>query len=242
MDVVYLVKESKDTDSLELRYSLRSLANIPHGKVYIVGEKPEWATNVEYLPVPQDKSKPENWTANLLRAVNDPDISEDFIMMNDDFFIMHQMEDVPALHFGLMKSVIADFDRRYPEGSMYIENMKQLYKRFRTEGLDNPLSYELHTPMVLNKAKVRELYADPAYVIPYHFRTLYGNKYQVGGKATKDFKLYINPAHNDPEFLTDPQGFMSRQPFLSVNGGSFKDKVIRDFLDRAFTDKSPYEI
>lgn len=241
MDIVYLVKESKNTDSLELRYSLRSLVNLPHDKVYLVGEKPEWAVNVQFLPVPQDKTKPENWTDNLLEAVNNPDISEDFIMMNDDFFIMHHMDEIPALHFGPMATVIADFERRYPEGSAYIDNMKLLYERLRMEGYVEPVSYELHTPMALNKTRVRELYADPDYVIPYHFRTLYGNKYHVGGHATKDFKLYINPAHNDPAFIADPQSFMGRQPFLSVNGGSFKDKVIRAFLDDAFAVKSPYE-
>ena len=39
-DVVYCVKD--DPDNEELRYSLRSLKNLPHQKVWIYGGGPKW--------------------------------------------------------------------------------------------------------------------------------------------------------------------------------------------------------
>ena len=39
-DIVYFVKPSEDND--ELKYSLRSLKNLNHGQVYLVGYRPSW--------------------------------------------------------------------------------------------------------------------------------------------------------------------------------------------------------
>ena len=61
MDIVYLIKVDPENDSEELRYSLRSLKNIPHQKVILVGEKPEWVTNVEFIPVAQTKTKHQSY-------------------------------------------------------------------------------------------------------------------------------------------------------------------------------------
>ena len=53
MDLVYIVKNSEVNE--DLRYSLRSVAKfVPHDKIWIVGYKPSWVQNVEYLPVPQN--------------------------------------------------------------------------------------------------------------------------------------------------------------------------------------------
>ena len=48
-DIYYPVIKSVN-DNAELRFSLRSLKNIEHGNVYIVGYKPLWVKNVIHLP------------------------------------------------------------------------------------------------------------------------------------------------------------------------------------------------
>jgi len=241
MDVVYLFKEDPENNSQELRYSLRSLKNIPHGKVFIVGEKPDWATNIGHIPVSQSKTKGENVMMNLLTAAGSEQISDDFIMMNDDFFIMKKIQNMPDLNFGDMKSLITRYVTRYPEGSGYIDNMKKLYEVLTELGYGQPISYELHVPMVINRQNVQELRRSVSGLL-YQFRTFYGNYFHIGGDTVGDVKIFINSQHNDPSYNNDPKGYMSRQTLLSATGGSFKNGKAGDFIKRAFPEKSNYEI
>lgn len=241
MDVVYLFIEDIENDSEELRYSLRSLKNLPHGKVFIVGEKPHWATNVVHIPVAQTKTKPENVKMNLTAAVNSPDISADFVLMNDDFFVMRPVTEMPTLSFGTMREVIAQYDVRYPEGSDYINRMRQLYGVLKERGFTRPLSYELHVPMVLNKQNILQLRTETEDQPIYQFRTYYGNRFVLGGTTIKDVKVFLNPIHNDPEYNNNPDEYLKNAHFLSATGGSFKHGKPGDFIRASFPKKSPYE-
>lgn len=49
MDILYLCRPG---ENLELRYSLRSLRNVPHGRVWIFGDCPDWVTNVNLVHQP----------------------------------------------------------------------------------------------------------------------------------------------------------------------------------------------
>lgn len=242
MDVVYLFKEDTENNSEELRYSLRSLKNVPHGKVFIAGEKPDWATNVIHIPVVQSKTKSENWGMNMSAAVRSRQVFENFIMMNDDFFIMKPMTKVPNLHFGNMKQVIALYDKRYPDGSDYILNMKKLYEMLTMRGYSNPISYELHIPMIINKQNVIQLYKDVANEPLYQFRTFYGNYFAIGGTPVNDVKVFLDSAHNDPDYNSNPMEYLKKQAFLSATGGSFKRGLVGNFVRNSFPEKSMYEI
>ena len=241
MDIVYLVKNDLENNSEELRYSLRSLKNIPHDKVIIVGEKPDWATNVTFISVAQDKAKNENVKKNLQTAVASELVSDNFILMNDDFFFMKEMSAMPNLNFGLMKNIIEQYDARYPDGSDYIRNMKKLYEVLMETGINEPISYELHTPMVLNKQKVQKLYAEATQSL-YQFRSFYGNHYSLGGETVPDVKVFLHEQHNDSNFVAQPEAYLENQAFLSVTGGSFKRGLAGEFIRSKFTEKSIYEL
>lgn len=241
MDFVYLIKEDKENDSEELRYSLRSLKNVPHDKVVIVGEKPEWVTNVTYIPVEQNKSKHENVAINLNTAVNSELVSDNFVLMNDDFFIMKQIPAIPPMNFGKLEDVIASYEARYPEGTDYIESMKHTQDILANRGLTNLLSYELHTPVILNKQNVRET-REKIHEAGYQFRTIYGNLFPNDSSTYPDVKVFLEPRHNAPEFNRDPSTYLATQTFLSATGGAFKRGVAGDFVRNAFPEKSEYEV
>lgn len=241
MDIVYLVKVDPANNSEELRYSLRSLKNIPHNKVFIVGEKPDWATNVEFIPVPQINTKHINVAINMRTAVESELVSDDFILMNDDFFFMKNIPEMPNLNFGLMSDVIAGYHRRYSEVTPYIETMISLYETLIEKGFENPISYELHIPMVLNKQNVLTLWQEVTGRL-YQFRTYYGNYFNIGGTAAADVKLFIDDEHNPAEYVADPNLYLESQTFLSVTGGSFKRGLPGEFVRAQFPDKSPYEL
>lgn len=240
MDVVYLVKNDPENDSNELRYSLRSLKNIPHDNVFIVGEKPEWVKNVTYIPVHQTAYKARNVTMNLRAAVMCDAISDEFILMNDDFFIMKQMPSIPPLYFGRMQDVIAQYEKRYPEGTEYIATMKKLNEVLIAKGFEDPLNYELHVPMVLKRSNMQILY-DKEPGTYYQLRSYYGNYFSIGGDMAPDVKIFIDPRHNSPEYQKDPLGYMQKQQFLSSTGGAYKRGLAGDFIRAAFPEKSPYE-
>lgn len=240
MNIVYIVKNSPENNSEELRYSLRSLENIPHDKVILVGEKPDWARNVTHVAVAQSDTKHVNWARNMATAALSDQVSDEFLMMNDDFFIMKAVQKMPALHFGYMRDVIACYEARYPEGSDYIARMKLLYELLVAKDSHEPISYELHTPMVLSKKNVRSMYEKSNGPL-YQFRTYYGNMFNVGGTAVADVKIFKDPIHNDSLFNENPLRYLQHMTFLSTTGGSFKAGVAGDYVRNSFTKKSKYE-
>ena len=92
LDIVYTIKDSPDNE--ELRYSLRSLRNFPHRKVFIYGGLPSCVNpeSVTFVKVSQDYNDKWTNTASLLiRIAEDENITEDFVWFNDDFFVMKKM-------------------------------------------------------------------------------------------------------------------------------------------------------
>ena len=84
MDIVYPYKRTPD--DFELIYSLRSLVNVPHDRVVIAGDRPSRVSDaVTVFPVLRvGCDRYVSSTANIFAT----DVSGDFIVMNDDFFIL----------------------------------------------------------------------------------------------------------------------------------------------------------
>lgn len=242
MNIVYFFKEDQDNNSEELRYSLRSLQNIPDTKVVIVGEKPQWVCNVLFIPVPQIRTKNENVALSLRTAINDARISDEFVLMNDDFFIMKPISVIPNLNMGTIEEVLEGYSRRYPEGTSYIEDMRMLYGALLKGGYRSPLSYELHMPMLINKSKAQCFYAELKGAPVYQFRSNYGNFCNLGGRTVKDTKIFLESRHNDSEFNKNPTQYLDKQIFLSATGGAFKKGVVGEYVKKCLSRKSQYEL
>lgn len=235
MDIVYPYKLSGTGE--ELRYSLRSLKNLPHDEVWIVGDKPPWVQNVNYIRVPQNgPSKWANSRKNILTACEHPDISDDFILFNDDFFVMEEIQYVPTLHRGLITEVVDNFKRRNVN-SKYVAGLVETAEMLRWAGVPDPMyAYNLHIPMVINKAKMLECFdylkALSLPHVPYcfHLRSYYGNFWQIGGTQAKDVKIRNNRSPVPPG------------PFLSTNNSSFRtNRVFQDRLTKKLNKRSIYE-
>lgn len=241
MDFVYLLKHDIENNSEEFRYSLRSLCNIPHERVVVIGDKPKWLKNVLHIPVAQDKTKHENVNANIKAAIADNQISDEFVLMNDDFFIMQPLDKIEPLHFGNMQEVIDHYRERYQEDTPYIQNMVHAMKLLQSHGYANPYSYELHMPMVMQRSKLKELYEEYDGRL-YQFRSYYGNYAQVGGDKVTDVKVFLDPTHNDKLFNDNPRKYLASQQYLSATGGAFKKGIVGEFIRNVFVEKSSYEL
>ena len=144
--------------SEELRYCLRSLNNIPHGNVFICGDRPDFISNkVIYIPRKQrGKSAQHDCELNLRLALEDERLSENFILMNDDFFILKKITHIPNYNNGTIRELI----RSRPE-KIFMKHNKSLSETAKfLNTFDKPLSYELHIPMEMNKCDRLDLSND----------------------------------------------------------------------------------
>ncbi|MFZ1258771.1 MAG: hypothetical protein WAQ25_04860 [Candidatus Saccharimonas sp.] len=223
-DVLYIVKESEDNQ--ELRYSLRSLMNLNHKNVFFAGYKPSWAPEwVKHIPVSQHQSKYQNIRANWLAALSSPELSEHFILMCDDFFIMHPTKAVPVLR--RLKSIdhYIELFSRVDEDSYYVKTMTEAKILLEEWGIKNISSYELHVPMQFEKSKLRQLITRlPEDFSTSHIRTIYGNYYNIGGRRVKDTKV-----------INDDQAIPYDSQFLSTIDESFRDGKVGEYIRRKFS-------
>lgn len=230
MDVVYVVRPGDNNE--ELRYSLRSLANLPHDRVFIVGHTPPWVRNVTSLQTIQAGTKYANSTRNVLTACGTDEVSDPFVLMNDDFFIVRPIGEVPTLHRGPVADVVTEYRVRYRRiASQYIVGMTETRDLLLELGHTKPLSYELHVPLVVHKeamSKAIETATVAGLEVP-HKRTLYGNLAGVGGTQARDVKVIYRAAVHVPS------------PFVSTSDMSFHEGWIGRKLRGMFTEASRYE-
>lgn len=220
-DIVYFVKPSEDND--ELKYSLRSLKNLNHGQVYLVGYRPSWVDKkYEFISTNQNSDKYQNVRNNWLAALTDERISDDFVLMNDDFFIMQPTKNIPVLRrLKNIEHYINIYSKLKNDGR-YVTEMKQARDILNSWGFSDISSYELHTPMLINKKKMLNLLSKFNGCTS-QLRTIYGNYYNIGGKKIIDVKI-----------IRDDQDNSFDTQFISTIDESFKDGKIGHFLRKKF--------
>lgn len=235
MDIVYLVKNCFQNE--ELTYSLRSLVNIPHDKVFIVGGCPFNInkTKIIHIPLCQTGTKYQNTTRNLETICLDKRLSEEFILMNDDFFILLPTEQ-PSVEFnlcrGFIKDVYEEYTQKYGDaGNAYIQGMRQTRLFLEDLGIKDPLSYELHIPIVMDKNKVLRAFSLPGIrsLKVLHKRSIYGNLFLEGSKVVADCKI---------RYKTEK--IPTNSKFLSSADDTWK--YVKPFIHSKFPVKSEYEL
>lgn len=191
-DLVYVLGPGGDE---ELRYSLRSVAaHLPHRRVWVAGRRPDWVRGVGHVPVPQARTKFENSTANLRAAAEHGGVSEGFVYLNDDFFVLAAVERVPVLHAGpapVPAPRPARPGRRPARHASYREGMAATVALLAGWGIGPVLSYDLHVPMPMTKTLLLEALeaAQGSGIVALHKRTLYGNLHAIGGERAADCKI-----------------------------------------------------
>lgn len=232
LDVVYMVKAGEDNEPL--RHSLRSLANLPHGRVWVVGYKPRWLHGVSYLPVMQRGAKHNNTWRNWVEMARSPLLPDRFVLFNDDFFVTRPIESVPDLHRGPLSEAIEWLGR--VRVTSYQARMVATQRILRRAGVAEPhLSYELHIPLVIDRAALADsvewLHRNAtAPLDSMAKRSFYGNWAQAGGRQVADVKVQ-KANHGLPQ--TD-------LPFLSTSPASWPG-LAGGWVRRQFAVPSVYE-
>lgn len=183
MDILYYIGNGSMHQNRELRYSLRALE--AHCKdidnVWVVGNKPPFlADGVKYLWVEDDGLWWQNAFRKTMAAIK-AGISEEFLLMNDDFYMMQDFYAAKYPHYH--KGDIGDTPKnKYQEVIVntrrILEGMGKSYKH-----------YGVHCPMRIKASKYKELapfYEDGSQ--PVSARCLYGNLF-CRGKQVADNKF-----------------------------------------------------
>jgi hypothetical protein len=228
MDYVYICKNG---DNEELRYSIRSVEkHAPEGRVWLVGGKPDWYVG-DYIPRNNSNGKQANAIENLTAVVESNEISETFVLMNDDFFIINPIKEIKTYHGGSLIEKIKLRKELSPR-SKYNEQLLKTYRLLKRRGIEEILDYDIHVPMVMTKsglASVLELRTQ--------WRSTYGNMFSVGGTEVEDVKVY---SHGDLlELSYDIENL--KYDYLSTDDTSFI-KVKEALLEDLFKDKSKHEL
>ena len=219
-DVVYLCGPRVGD---ELRYSLRSLVNLPHRQVWLAGHIPKWVRDVGTIPVKQHPAKKwHNQNANLLAAASHPEVSERFVLFNDDFFVMEPVDEVPVWHRGpFTDALLARFAS--PRSGNYGHRMRETADLI---GRDQ-YSYELHVPLPMVKWKTKiTVESMPEDLL---FRSIYGSDWQIGGVEHEDVKVKADDRR--------PDG-----PFVSTSDTSFRSRPVGKRIRRQFREPGRYEL
>ena len=223
MDYVYVCRPGENE---ELRYSIRSLVkNLPDVKVWIIGDAPSWYTG-NLIKTIAHRDKYVTVRRNLTVLCETDEIGEDFVLMNDDFFVMQPMDRVAVWHRGLLRDS-CNRRKQIEPYSMYTKFLFTTHKIIHSLGIEDPLDYELHTPLPLTKQSLFKAVGKPGL-----WRSIAANSNGIGGEQHNDVKLY------------DPRSALYREiepnsPYISCDHGSFP--ILLEKLKEAFPDPSPYE-
>lgn len=216
----------------ELRYALRSLANVPHGQVWLAGHMPGWVQNCRHLPIEQTSTKHRNSLCNLIGACESPDVSEDFVLWNDDIFLLEPLDQIPVLHRGTIRRYLAM--SRSLGNSTYIRGTKATLELLEQSGYRDPLSYELHVPLPMTKSGVLEACrlieeARVPELTAIQMRSMYGNLASIGGKQAEDVKVFGTRL---PEIVG---------AFLSTSDAIWPKQPAALMIQRILAKPGPYE-
>ena len=226
MDVLYILGSHSQYKDIEIRLSLRSLEqngkNI--GRIFVVGRIPRWLTNVVFIKEEDRYSRENNAFYKTLVGCKS-DISDEFLFMNDDFYMMKPFDakTYPYYANGELKQI--------NNPSRYQEVQNNTINYLATKGIEKVIDFGVHCPIRYDKKKflsMKDIFSLRKFKNSgYSPRTLYGNLFVDNYIISKDCKLWANDQITETE-----QGCIS-------TSDACDDKI--EWLEKIFNKKSKYE-
>ena len=233
MDIVYILGSGSVWENNELRYSLRSVAkNISDvGKIFIVGEFPEWLQNVTHIPCPDTyKTKWRNAYTKVLLACENPNLSDDFLLMNDDFFVLKpiEAESYPYYFSSVIHKTKGYRHARFLTSPILTANFLKLRS-------GNFFSFAVHRPIRLNKNLYLNMPRPDLSMAGFSPRSLYGNYYNVHG--VKCFDKTLTPLSNQNRI----ESIIGDRTDIGIFSETARSSIFRKWINSKFPEPSPYE-
>jgi hypothetical protein len=215
----------------QARYAIRSwIANAgmtPEDRIVTVGDFPVWLIQDLHIPGNKHRSGPANVYANVRDACASGLLADQVIVVNDDMFATEPTDPREIVYRSTLREHIA---RLPQQASWWASSLRLTHNYLRRQGVETPLSYELHRPLLVDTAVMADVLAQAwnGLGIPPQWRTLYGNLAGIGGEQASDGKVVSRANYPSPG------------PWLSTTAASWS--WLENRIAEQFPLASPYEI
>jgi hypothetical protein len=243
MDFVFALGKGSKWDNNELRYTLRAIEKNAngYGKIVIVGEKPHWIKNVLHIPFPDifksgmNGNADGNMVLKVMAAVYHPNVSEDFIYINDDelFLVPQDVKRLGWYHKGQM----LNFRNETWTKGFWRLRLHRTMRILVDKGLDT-YHYDNHLPFRMNKKKFLECMSsfDFGENIGYTINSMYGNFNKVAGTKIVGHKIRVFSKFSKEKLEAGIPGKL----YMTFNDNGLNDVLI-NWLSKNFPTPSQYE-
>jgi hypothetical protein len=230
---------------------LRSLDNLSfEHEVFLIGDKPSWTTGINHIPSTRIKGMDfmsfldTHHKMNL--AANHKDVTEEFIVMYDDTYIIAQT----SIHDIKQPRAMLNLIDNPPWQASAITNgasrkwvslVDKVINVMRKQG-NFCYNWETHLPRIISKENTKLLF--DKYNLsqdPYNFFSLYMNEFmtQKPELIHPDGAGYKMGVYS-PSSLADIISLKKENKILNHSCNAYNQSM-RDFLDYLFPNKSKYE-
>jgi hypothetical protein len=221
----------------ELRYCLRSIQKhlSGYGDIFIIGKAPKWCKNAIEIPAEDDDKtfwKERNIYRKILKACEDPRVTDDFLFMNDDHFLLRDYAagEFPYYYHG----VIADHLAREDQYGNTIKNTWSLFD-------GNIRHYDIHCPILYNKDRFSRYLRIPDWGKKYGYciKSLYGHVREILGAESVNYPdLKIDTENLNGKQIKE---MIAGRHWFSI-GNRAKMGGMEGVLMELYPNKSKYEL
>lgn len=227
IDIVYTLTPNPRTGNRQLIYSLRSIEKYLKGyrNIYVIGADPE-LKGLIHIPSTDLKSAAINIKDKLLLACNIHDISDNFLYMADDHYLLSE-HNAPAFSV-------------YSNGNLYdlARTQRGSYKQIVIETIKvipNGKNYNVHAPINYNKEKLKDIIEETDWQpLGLMIKSLYCNRLELQGKEMSDCKI----SHDLP--MMEMRRRIENRPFFST-GKENNIRHLKQFMEELFPIPSKHE-
>lgn len=227
-DIVYILKN--DISSEEIKYSLRSVCeNFPYNRIIFVGGCPKDLKPDVYINHQQTGStKWERARSSLLKVLKIEDLTEEFFLFNDDFYVLKPIDTDNFINFtnGSLEHRINELTQRLGRTSSYTRELIIL-KNTLVKLKKDSISFVVHMPLLINKFTALGILT--SYPNMKMFRSFYANMAEVPYVYHKDVKIY------------DLESLPQFDDYLSTTDEAFEKGAIGPWIKNKFPNPCKYE-
>jgi hypothetical protein len=236
-DIVMPLNNRSTQKNLELRYCLRSIEQhfTGVGNVFIIGHCPEWINNnVIHIPAdedPRNRFRDRNIMLKMQEACKDDRVSDNFLMVHDDHFLLADFEasTFPYYHCGPM----------VPNVGQYAETKRNTILALSIRDDVNYVinNYDTHCPILFNKERFMRsvALADWSKWYGYCLKTLYCVMNGIEAEKVEDLKIRMPLKADEIMRLINGRGW------FSIGDRCFTEGGMKDVLNNLYPLKSKYE-
>lgn len=226
---------SKNAD-LELRYCLRGiekhLSNVRN--IYIIGERPKWITNIIWKSAKDERSsrvKERNIFRKISLACKLPEVSENFLFINDDHFILSDFDaETFPYHYKCNLS-----ETKLKNTGNYRRTINHTRRHLINQGIEE-LDFDTHCPILYNKNLFLKAFEGVNWNLDYGYgiKSMYCGINGITGEHVPDCKIQTKQSYDKIKSTISGRGY------FSIGDGGFTHDM-KMILEELYPNPSIYE-